>query len=213
VDEIEAPAPLFLDPVETLVFVDVETFGLDVYSDPPIEIGLCVTDLDLNILHVQKWVIWEDYYDQRFSEMQADAGEIGSPAQIVYQMHTLSGLWMEAMEDGQSRMNVEQDILRWVNSIDLPQDCNIAGSSVHFDYYNLFFNMELVQKLFHHRIFDISSLKLLFEKYAPEVAKGAKELKPKKLHRVLPDIEDTIAEFKFYLGKLQIDGKKVWEDD
>lgn len=211
-DETEAPAPMFLEADQTLVFIDIETFGLDVETDPPIEIGFVVTDLDLKVLHKRSWLIWEDYYDLRYTELAQQAEADGGPAKIVMDMHTESGLWWEAQHDGIERAMVEAEVKAWFAEIGLPPGCNIVGSSVHFDYYNSYFNLNEVQQYFHHRIFDISALKLLFEKYAPKMAKLLKDtIKPKKRHRVLDDIQDTMDEFTFYLGVISIDGKKIWE--
>lgn len=212
--ETDAPAPMLPDEKGTLVFIDVETFGLDPQSDPPIEIGFVITDLDLNILHARKWLIWEDYYDLRLKELQNEADMEAMNSQwIIQQMHTLSGLWAEAIEDGRDRLEVEQEILDWFESINLPKGLPLVGSSVSFDRFELFFNVEKVKDYFHYRVFDISSLKILFELYAPLVADVLKEtVKPKKLHRVFPDLEDTINEFRFYLGKITIGAFKIWDD-
>jgi oligoribonuclease (3'-5' exoribonuclease) len=212
-EETEAPAPMFLNAEETLVFIDIETFGLDVETDPPIEIGFVITDLDLNVLHKNSWYIWEDYYDDRLAELQDLMAEGDKGSKIVFEMHRDSSLWSEAELHGADRLTVEQNILGWFKEIGLPEHCNLVGSSVHFDYYNSFFNLGRMQEYFHHRIFDISAIKVLIEKYAPKTAKRLKEqIEAKKRHRVMDDLDDTMSEFRFYLGIIKIDNQPIWED-
>lgn len=202
-DETEAPAPLFLDPAQTLVFVDVENFGLDEVNDPPLEIGFTVTDLQLNVMHQASWLIWEDWYDERREELRErrDAGGDDGAA-IVYNMHLGSGLWDEAKEHGDIIDWTQDDILAWFDEIGLPKGLELCGSSVKFDFNIINFHMGKLIKYFHYRVIDISSLKVIAEKYDPEVAKAAKDLKPAKLHRALSDLDDTINEFRFYAQSL-----------
>ena len=48
----------------------------------------------------------------------------------------------------------------------------------------------------HYRIVDVSTVKELTKRWAPEAAKGAPE---KKLnHRALDDIRESIAELRYY---------------
>lgn len=199
----EAPAPLLLDPAGTLVFVDVENFGLDEVNDPPLEIGFTITDLKLNVLHQQSWLIWEPWwYGDRMQELRErrDTGE--DSAAIVYNMHLGSGLWEEAEADGNTIVWTQEDILAWFEEIGLPKRLELCGSSVKFDFNIINFHMPRLIEYFHHRVVDISSFKVVAEKYFPSVAKGAKELNPTKRHRVLFDLEDTINEFRYYANHM-----------
>lgn len=194
----EAPPPLLLDPAGTLVFVDVENFGLDEPNDPPLEIGFTITDLKLNVLHQQSWLIWEPWwYGDRMQELR-EWHEQGDPRGIVYNMHLVSDLWDEAEADGDTIKWTQEDILAWFEEIGLPQGLELCGSSVKFDFNIINFHMGQLIKYFHYRIMDISTFKVFAEKYAPHIAKGAKNLNPAKRHRVLSDLEDTINEFRYY---------------
>lgn len=198
----EAPPPLLLDPADTLVFVDVENFGLDEPNDPPLEIGFTITDLRLNVLHQQSWLIWEEnWYPDRRDEL-ADLLAEGDPRGIVWTMHQDSGLWGDAESDGDTIVWTQEDILAWFEEIGLPKGLELCGSSVKFDFNIINFHMSRLIGYFHHRVMDVSTFKVFAEKYAPHIAKGAKELNPAKRHRVLSDLEDTINEFRYYAAHL-----------
>lgn len=202
-DTSEAPAPMLLDKDGVFVLVDTETFGLDPVDDPPLEIGFMIVDLDMTVLHQRDWVIYDgEYYDLREQEL-AKASRAGDPgAKIVYEMHLASGLWDDMADKGQDIDEVSAEVLEWFAEIGLPQGCHLLGSSVHFDKNILWFNFRALHDYFHYRIVDVSSLKVIVEKYMPAVDKAAKALKPVKAHRALSDLEDTRQEFLFYLNNV-----------
>lgn len=186
----------------TLVFVDVENFGLDEPNDPPLEIGFTITDLKLNVLHQQSWLIWEpNWYGERRAELEDWLAE-GDPRGIVWTMHQESGLWHEAATEGDTIVWTQEDILAWFEEIGLPKGLELCGSSVKFDFNIINFHMPRLIDYFHYRVMDISSFKVFAEKYDPLIAKGAKDLNPAKRHRVLSDLADTINEFRFYAAHL-----------
>lgn len=59
--------------------------------------------------------------------------------------------------------------------------------------------MPVLESYFHYRNLDVSTLKILAQQWAPEVAAGfTKESR----HRALADIRDSIAELAWYRDRL-----------
>ena len=59
--------------------------------------------------------------------------------------------------------------------------------------------MPTLEAFFHYRNLDVSTLKILAGLWAPEVAAG---LQKESSHLALDDIRDSIAELRYYRGKL-----------
>lgn len=178
---------------EHLIWTDLETFGLNPETDPIIEVGFIVTDLDLNILDEKNWLIWNISYESRYTDFKEQDN-------FVYKMHEKSKLWQDAREAGQPAIEVEHSILQWLTNhkVDTGKD-PLCGSSVHFD--RSMFDAQLPRILikFSYRNIDVSSIKELCMRYNPVLYGKLDESVPKaEQHRVLPDLSDTIAEFNFY---------------
>ena len=75
----------------------------------------------------------------------------------------------------------------------------MAGNSICQDRRFLAREMPLLERFFHYRNLDVTTLKILAQLWAPAVADGfAKEAG----HRALADIRDSIAELAWYREKL-----------
>lgn len=185
---------------DRMVWVDLETFGLDPETDPIIEVGLRVTDLEgRKIDHDYQGIIWSEYHDVRLATMEASANGGNEQEKLVLDMHTKSGLWDDAMNQGKSWDTVLDEIGAWLKNTGT-EGLPMCGSSVHFDRKFLYETMQEVEEAFHYRNVDISTLKELCASINPAVyAKLAVLTTPKKRHRVIDDLDDTIEEYKFYL--------------
>ena len=64
--------------------------------------------------------------------------------------------------------------------------------------------MPRLERFFHYRNLDVSTLKILAQRWAPKVAAGYKK---ESDHRALSDIRDSIAELKWYRDHLMELGK------
>src|SRR5512138_2461947 len=97
-----------------MIWVDVESFGLNAAKDPLIEIGFKITDLDLYIIDEQDWVVWNDLSNARHEQMM-HAAEHGNPnAKYVLEMHTNNGLFSDAKENGLSVEEAEREMLKFL---------------------------------------------------------------------------------------------------
>lgn len=186
---------------DRLVWVDVETFGLDPDRDPILEIGFIITTLDLQPLSTFNTLIWEaGIYDTCYKRLLKDASNGNKDAQYVFDMHDKSGLWDEARADGGSTALAATEVHEWLDSQNINGTDPLCGSSVQFDRSMFRAQFPDIEERFHYRNIDISTVKELCRRYNPLVYGGLNTSAIKReLHRVIPDIEDSISEHQFYL--------------
>ena len=78
----------------------------------------------------------------------------------------------------------------------------MCGNSVCQDRRFLAREMPALERYFHYRNLDVSTLKILAQQWAPGVAAGFKK---ESTHRALADIRDSIEELAWYRDHL-LDG-------
>lgn len=169
------------------VFVDIETTGLDPDHDLIAEVGYIVTDEQLRV---------QSTHSQVFP---VPAHQWAGAVDHVWEMHTKNGLMdattafttTSSLALADSLVASLREQLTWA---DVPPA--MAGSSVHFDRAFLRQQIPNFVDLFHYRNIDVSSLREAARVWRPELVDG--EPTPKKLHRVIPDLEDTIELFRYY---------------
>lgn len=169
--------------MQRYLWIDLETTGLDPTTDFILEVGWIITDYKFEqATKVQSHVIVEP---------TGDALRTLAQNQFVFDMHRGTGLVDQLVVGrGYSLKHVEKwimgDIARRTNEGDT---WHLAGSSVGFDRGFIEKWMpELAAKL-HHRILDVSSLRLLV------IAAGltVDELEIVNQHRAAADIEHSFA--------------------
>lgn len=174
-----------------LVWTDIETTGLDRNEDQILEVGFRITNLRFENLAEASWLIWGDKEKEAMDE--ADP--------FVKKMHSDSALLPACIEGGNTLDVVQEEVEAWLSAQQLdPAITPLCGSSVQFD--RSFFDSKMpgVTDHFSYRNLDVSSLKETVQHYSPLMV-GMRErfVVPMKKHRVEPDIEDTINEFRFYV--------------
>ena len=179
-----------------LIWIDLEMSGLDPATDVIIEIATVVTDQDLNVL--------------------AEGPEIAvhQPESVMSGMdewntrhHGNSGLTARVAASGFDCCDAENATLtflrQWVEKGASP----MCGNSICQDRRFMARLMPELEDYFHYRNLDVSTLKELARRWAPQVAKGVvKEGK----HLALSDIRDSINELRHYREHfLNLDGADV----
>ncbi|MCY1543976.1 Oligoribonuclease [compost metagenome] len=71
----------------------------------------------------------------------------------------------------------------------------ICGNSIGQDRRFLYRYMANLEAYFHYRYLDVSTLKILAERWAPQIKDGFQK---KGSHLALDDIRESIAELKYY---------------
>ncbi|TCZ87092.1 oligoribonuclease [Lysobacter sp. N42] len=167
-----------------LIWIDLEMTGLDTDNDSILEIATVVTDAQLNVL--------------------AEGPElaIAHPPERLEAMdewnrnqHRRSGLWDRVLREGVPMAEAEERTLaflsEWVDARTSP----MCGNSICQDRRFLHRLMPHVEKHFHYRNLDVSTIKELARRWAPQVLAGvAKE----SAHTALSDVRDSIAELRHY---------------
>ncbi|AOM41581.1 oligoribonuclease [Xenorhabdus hominickii] len=167
-----------------LIWIDLEMTGLDPERDRIIEIAIIVTDSELNIL-AEGPVIAVHQSDAQLALM--DDWNVRT--------HTASGLVervkQSQLDDAQAEKAMIAFLEQWVPAGKSP----ICGNSVGQDRRFLFRYMPELEKYFHYRYLDVSTLKELARRWKPEMLAGFSK---KNTHKALDDIRESIAELVYY---------------
>lgn len=177
-----------------LAWVDLETFGLNPDTDPIIEVGVKITDKDLDVVAEFNKTIWGPVHQKIYDGLKNNVSR-NQDQEFVWKTHNTSGLFDEAIAEGLSAMDAEVAVMAFMaktESINLP----MCGSSIRFDRKFFVAQMPSAEALFHYRDINISTVKELCRRYNPNVFAHAP--KSRNIHRSMPDLEDSIAEFTFY---------------
>ena len=168
-----------------IVWVDCEMTGLEITVDEICEIGVVVTDGELNVLDPGLQLV-----------IKPSGKALRNMGDFVRQMHTDSGL-IEEIPKGISMAKAEKQILEYIKQwVSDERTAPLAGNSIGTD--RMFLNRQMpnLDKFLHYRNIDVSSLKELSRRWFPR----AYFQLPKKTgnHRALADILESIQELRYY---------------
>lgn len=168
-----------------LLWVDLEMTGLDPATQHIIEIAAKVTDFDFTELASYEALIRqpEEVFEQATEWNKQNHGIPG-------------GLFDRAREQGKPEEQVVGELVELVRGQFGAEPAVLAGNSIHQDRRFIRQWWPDVEKLLHYRMLDVSSLKIYMQgKYGLDFAK-------QESHRALGDIEESIAEWQFYMDWL-----------
>lgn len=163
--------------------------GLDEKTDSILEVAVCLTDLEFNILEEYSRVVFQ-------------------PEEVLKKMgswcrktHKKSGL-TDLVPKGTPLSQVEEELLTLVGKYyGAKEKIVLVGNSVGNDKRFIEKDLPRFAKTLHYRIIDISSFKELFRR------KYGFEFKKENGHRAVSDIKESIAELKSYLSCVHVSPK------
>ncbi len=170
---------------DRLVWVDCEMTGLELGHDALIEIAVIVTDADLVEFDAGIDIV-----------IKPPAAALETMPEIVRTMHTESGL-LDELAAGVDLATAQEQVLAYVRShVPEARKAPLAGSSVYVDRGFIARDLPELDAHLHYRLVDVSSIKELTRRWYPKVFFAS----PKKTgnHRALGDIQDSIAELRYY---------------
>ena len=173
------------DPRETnLIWIDLEMTGLDTTSDHIIEIATIVTDERLNELACGPELV-----------IRMDKSVMDSMDDWNTRQHGESGLTRRVLESTISMREAEVLTLKFLRQYIKPGKSPMCGNSICQDRRFMARLMPDLEAYFHYRNLDVSTLKILAQRWSPDVAEGFSK---ESSHRALDDIRDSIAELAWY---------------
>jgi len=167
-----------------LIWIDLEMTGLDPFRDHIIEIATLITDSDLHVV------------------AEGPTIAIAQPEHALAAMddwnrqhHGRSGLLDRVRASKHDEQSAERETLAFIERYVGAGKSPMCGNSVCQDRRFLARSMPRLESVFHYRNLDVSSLKILAQRWAPDVAESFRK---QSAHRALEDIKESIAELRHY---------------
>ena len=169
---------------DRLIWIDLEMTGLDTCNDSILEIATVVTDSQLRVL--------------------AEGPElaIAHPLAALEAMdewnrnqHRKSGLWQRVLDSEVSLAQAEARTVAFLNEWVPAKASPMCGNSICQDRRFLHRLMPRLEQYFHYRNLDVSTLKELARRWAPDVLAGVGK---QAAHTALSDVHDSIEELRHY---------------
>lgn len=169
---------------DNLIWIDLEMTGLNPDTDVIIEIATIVTDAQLNILA-----------EGPVLAIQQPKAVMDAMDEWNTNQHGKSGLTERVLNSTVTAAEAEAQTLAFLRNWVASGKSPMCGNSICQDRRFLVRGMPELERYFHYRNLDVSTLKELARRWAPEVLKGVKK---SSSHLAMDDIKDSIAELLHY---------------
>jgi oligoribonuclease len=157
--------------------------GLDTDRDYIIELATVITDAQLNVLAEGPVIAI------RQSDVVLEAMDDWNTKQ-----HKKSGLYERVRQSPFSEADAEKTTLEFLGQYVPPATSPICGNSICQDRRFLHRCMPALERYFHYRSIDVSTVKELVRRWSPALKPFEKD----SSHLALDDIHDSIEELRYY---------------
>jgi oligoribonuclease len=169
---------------DNLVWIDLEMTGLDPLGDHILEVATIVTDSDLHVL------------------AEGPVIAIHRPEAVLDGLdewnrttHGASGLLDRVRASRVTVAEAEARTLEFLGQHAVAGASPMCGNSICQDRRFLAREMPALEKFFHYRNLDVSTVKELARRWAPAVLEGVKK---SSTHAALDDVRESIEELVHY---------------
>jgi oligoribonuclease len=167
-----------------LIWVDLEMTGLDPDRDVVIEIATIITDSDLNTL-AEGPVIALHQSDARLDSMD----------EWNTTHHNRSGLVDRVKASKYNEQSATEETIAFMEQW-VPRGASpMCGNTICQDRRFMARHLPELEAFFHYRNLDVSTLKILMQRWRPELESGITKT---GAHLALDDIRESIEEMRYY---------------
>ncbi len=169
---------------DNLAWIDLEMTGLSPEADRIIEVATLVTDRDLNVLAEGPVIA-----------VHQDEAALARMDEWNQRTHGASGLIGRVRASRVDEAEAERRTIEFLSEWLAPGASPMCGNSICQDRRFLARHMPALERFFHYRNLDVSTLKELARRWAPAVLSGVAK---SNSHQALDDVRDSVAELRHY---------------
>ena len=173
-----------------LIWIDLEMTGLDPKQHKIIEIATVITNSQLEVIAEGPVIA-----------IQTQKSELDKMDAWCITHHGNSGLTQRVQESSVTMQQAQQQTIEFLRQYVPVGKSPMCGNSICQDRRFMVEQMPLLEQYFHYRNLDVSTLKELARRWAPEVYQSHHK---KNVHLALADIHESIDELKHYRHKLML---------
>ena len=167
---------------DNLIWIDLEMTGLDTMADRIIEIATIVTDSSLHLVAEGPVIA-----------IHQDAAVLGAMDEWNRTTHGGTGLLQRVRDSRVTARDAESRTLDFLAQHAEAGASPMCGNSICQDRRFLAREMPALERFFHYRNLDVSTVKELARRWAPDVLAGVQKA---STHLALDDIRESIIELQ-----------------
>jgi oligoribonuclease len=173
---------------QRLVWLDMEMTGLDPEKERIIEVAVVVTEPDLTLVAQGPVLV-----------IHQDDALLDAMDKWNKSTHGKSGLIDRVKASTLTEAQAEDQLLEFLPRYVPAGKSPLCGNTISQDRRFMFKYMPRLEAFFHYRNLDVSTLKELARRWAPQVLAGVGK---EAAHTALSDVRDSIAELRHYRASM-----------